>query len=83
MCLKSITPIAKIRMCMCKERVCVSPKDVITMVIQKPVDYVVVEIWLIYTLPLVIVYTQRVHTETEDRTVLYVFAMSVFQTGTD
>lgn len=53
------------------------------MVIQKPVDYVVVEIWLIYTLPLVMVYTQSVYTETEDRTVLYVFAMSVFQTVTD
>lgn len=33
--------------------VCVSPKDVITMVIQKPVDYVVEKLWLIYTLPLV------------------------------
>lgn len=39
MCLKSITPTARIsvcgRVCVC---VCVSPKDAITMVIQKPVD---------------------------------------------
>ena len=40
MCLKSITPTARISVCVCV-CVCVSPKDVITMVIQKPVDYVV------------------------------------------
>lgn len=61
MCLKSITPIARISVCVCecasvfqRQCVCVSPKDVITMVIQKPVDYVVEKkICLIYTLPLV------------------------------
>ena len=44
MCLKSITPTARISVCVCVcvcVSVCVSPKDVITMVIQKPVDYVV------------------------------------------
>lgn len=59
MCLKSITPIARISVRVC---VCVSPKDVITMVIQKPVDYVVEKIRLIYTLPLVrYMYSKHTH----------------------
>lgn len=46
-------------MCVC---VCVSPKDVITMVIQKPVDYVGEKFWLIYTLPLVrYIHIQYIH----------------------
>lgn len=52
--------------CLCVH-VCVSPKDVITMVIQKPVDYVVEKFWLIYALPCLWcdIYSIYTHTDGE------------------
>ena len=66
MCLKSITPIARISECEC-ECVCVSPKDVITMVIQKPVDYVVEKFCLIYALPCLWCDKYSIYTHTDGK----------------